>query len=91
MKRPTKVKFYLYQSFIESLKMYYCTDWISFALGTYGLYLLSEQIMWGFLFTFVSLLCSAFCAIVAKQYGFLTANITQAVIAINGVYTWWTG
>lgn len=76
------------QALLESFWTYYGLDWLSFASGTWGMYLLSEERRAGFVFQMVAMIAAAACSIIAGQYGFVAANLLTLCIVIYGYYNW---
>ncbi len=73
---------------MEFLTAYYGLDWLSAIVGLVGLYFVTEDNLFGFLLTALSVSLAAAVAIMAGQYGFLLANVATFTLAVRGYYKW---
>lgn len=73
---------------MDFLFQYYGLDWLSMMCGFAGAWLITEKKKVGFIFTLGSLFLAFVTALLAQQYGFVTANIISAGIAVRGFHKW---
>ena len=73
---------------VESFYTYYGLDWISFIMGSIGLYLISIKNKKGFIFQGIAVICSGICSIIANQYGFVFSSLLTFVLTIYGYINW---
>ena len=73
---------------MELFTAYYGLDWASAIVGLIGLYFVTEENLFGFVLTALSVSLAAVVAIMAGQYGFLLANAATFVLAVRGYYKW---
>lgn len=76
------------QALLESFWIYYGLDWISFASGTWGMYLISEKRRSGFAFQIVGVSSAIACSLIAGQFGFVAANAVTLCIVSYGFWNW---
>jgi len=73
---------------IESLAKYYGLDWLSFASGIIGMYLITQKSRLGFAFSSLSCLSGFTVAAISMQFGFVFYNLLLIALMVKGYYEW---
>lgn len=72
----------------ESLLKYYGLDWIAFAAGILGMYLITQKSRLGFAFSALSSLSGFAVAAMSLQFGFVFYNILLIALMAKGYREW---
>jgi hypothetical protein len=72
----------------QSLMKYYGLDWLAFASGMAGMFLLTKKSRWGFLLSSLSSLSGFTVAALSLQFGFVIYNFLLIMVMIKGYRDW---
>jgi hypothetical protein len=73
---------------LDSLRQYYGLDWVAFAAGMYGMWLLTQQNRWGFFFNAIACMSALIVACISLQFGFLVYNTLLIFMMVRGFVRW---
>lgn len=76
------------QILMDSFSKYYGLDWLSFATGLAGMYLLTQKRKTGFLLSGVAYLSGIATAAIAQQFGFVFYNFALIFLMYRGYQEW---
>lgn len=76
------------EALIESFQTYYGLDWLAFALGVSGAWMITCKQSLGFVLCSVGCLCGFIIALISSQYGFVLSNMCFIMINMRGFFNW---
>lgn len=76
------------EAILQSFSQYYGLDWLAFAAGMTGMYLLTRQSRWGFALSALSAVSGFGVAAMSLQFGYIAYNAILLAMMAKGFHDW---
>ncbi len=78
----------MFDAILHSFSMYYGLDWLAFATGLSGAWLITQKSYWGFALSTVCCFAGFAVAAISFQFGFVAYNLVLMTIMAKGFIEW---